>query len=276
MKPLAQQTLYEILEVRPDATTVDIGAAYEKARALYGPGSIATYTLLAPDEAELLMARLEEARATLLDAPARARYDERIAALAAAAPAAPWAPPPAPAPAPSIQLLPPPPEEDEEDEGSRDEGLLPAPEHAAAAAPERGGFAPTPAPRPTPIRLEREVSRPGVTPLPVAARAPPAEQRPAHVPDASAWTGEILRSVREARGISIQQISDRTKVVRHHIENIEADRFGLLPAPVYLRGILLGVARELRLDGQKVARSYLERMAAASGGGPAASQKRPS
>jgi cytoskeletal protein RodZ len=48
-------------------------------------------------------------------------------------------------------------------------------------------------------------------------------------------------------------------VTRHHLENIEADRFGALPAPVYLRGILMSLARELRLDGQKVARSYLER-----------------
>jgi hypothetical protein len=37
----------------------------------------------------------------------------------------------------------------------------------------------------------------------------------------------------------------------------------LLPASVYLRGILLSIARELRLDGQKVARSYLERVSAA-------------
>ncbi|MFT3916244.1 MAG: helix-turn-helix domain-containing protein [Anaeromyxobacteraceae bacterium] len=52
-------------------------------------------------------------------------------------------------------------------------------------------------------------------------------------------------------------------MTRHHLENIEADRFSALPAPVYLRGILFGLARELRLDGQRVARSYLERMAAA-------------
>jgi cytoskeletal protein RodZ len=74
----------------------------------------------------------------------------------------------------------------------------------------------------------------------------------------------VLRQIREARGISLQVISERTKVTRHHIENIEADRFEQLPAAVYLRGILLSIARELRLDGQKVARSYLERVTAAS------------
>jgi cytoskeletal protein RodZ len=91
--------------------------------------------------------------------------------------------------------------------------------------------------------------------------APPDARSPAG--EATTWTGEILRNVREARGISLQVIAERTKVMRHHLENIEAERFGALPAPVYLRGILLGLARELRLDGQKVARSYLERMATA-------------
>ncbi len=81
-------------------------------------------------------------------------------------------------------------------------------------------------------------------------------------PEATAWTGEVLRQIREARGITVQQLSERTKVTRHHIENIESDRYPALPAPVYLRGILLSVARELRLDGQKVARSYLELSAA--------------
>jgi cytoskeletal protein RodZ len=59
----------------------------------------------------------------------------------------------------------------------------------------------------------------------------------------------------------VAQLAERTKITRHHIENVEQDRFRMLPAPVYLRGIVMSIARELRLDGQKVARSYLEHMA---------------
>jgi cytoskeletal protein RodZ len=87
------------------------------------------------------------------------------------------------------------------------------------------------------------------------------------MPDDAAWTGDALRRVREARGLTIAQIADRTKVTRHHVENVEAERFAALPAPVYLRGILLALARELRLDGQKVARAYLDRAAASGQGG---------
>jgi cytoskeletal protein RodZ len=70
----------------------------------------------------------------------------------------------------------------------------------------------------------------------------------------------MLRRVRESRGLTVQQVAERTRITRHHLENIEQDRFPALPAPVYLRGIIMSLARELRLDGQKVARSYMERM----------------
>ena len=54
MKPLAQQSLYEILDVPFDATTATIAEAVERAQALYAPGSLATYTLMDPDEEQLL------------------------------------------------------------------------------------------------------------------------------------------------------------------------------------------------------------------------------
>ncbi|WP_242344981.1 helix-turn-helix domain-containing protein [Anaeromyxobacter terrae] len=277
MKPLAQQTLYEILEVPADSTAGEIETAYARAREVYAPGSIVTYSLMSPEDAELLSARLEEARGTLLDPAARARYDARIGAPVEPIPS-PW-PPAIPPVIPALALAPVARGEDEEG----DEGEVPSagPSRGGATEPARpAAWAPTEAPRPAaaPIRLDREVAAPTRTPPPVRAPlpaltpapgAPPPPAREVGVPDATAWTGEVLRQIREARGISLQLISERTKVTRHHIENIEADRYSLLPASVYLRGILLGIARELRLDGQKVARSYLERMAAAAGaGGP--------
>ncbi|BDG06728.1 helix-turn-helix domain-containing protein [Anaeromyxobacter oryzae] len=311
MKRLADQTLYEILEVPPDASPAAIAAAVDRAQALYGPGSLATYTLMSSDEAELLGRRIEEARATLLDPAARRRYDDDLtrnrgevrAAANGATAQPPWGelPPVIPARKP----LPDEDDVDEEDEGEGEgeeeiaaEAAVPEPPPPAAAPPPAE---PAPAPAPVrPILLSREVMAPAATPAPVvppavvppaaappAAAAQPVAAQPVAAPapaaptstpvpmvpppappappvpaDATAWTGEVLRQLREARGITLQQLSERTKVTRHHIENIESDRYSALPAPVYLRGILLSLARELRLDGQKVARSYLERFAA--------------
>jgi DnaJ-class molecular chaperone len=78
VKRLADQTLYEILEVALDAPPSEIEAAYERARALYAPGSLATYTLMTPEEATLLTSRIEDAKRTLLDPDARTRYDASL------------------------------------------------------------------------------------------------------------------------------------------------------------------------------------------------------
>jgi hypothetical protein len=294
VKPLSQQNLYEILDVPFDASQAVIAEAVERAQALYAPGSLATYTLMEPDEEHLLLSLLEEARSTLLDPAARARYDERITGPYQAA-----APPASPAATPGMDAviraawpeLPPvipamraPVEEEEwEDEGQPAQAGAEASPGAVAAAPaERPAPAqvvaepapPKAPPRPPPILLDREVSAPpAASPAPAAPVVPPPAQPEAPALTESAiWSGEVLRKIREGRGLSLPQISERTKVTRHHIENIERDRFEALPATVYLRGILLSLARELRLDGQKVARSYLERVAAARAG---ASPQRP-
>jgi hypothetical protein len=116
---------------------------------------------------------------------------------------------------------------------------------------------------------------PAPAPAQIFAAPPPAEPAPARAPrpperdiflhEGTRFTGEVLRRAREARGLTIVQLCERTKITRHHIEHLEADRYDKLPAVVYLRGILMAVSKELRLDGQKVAKSYLEAIAAATG-----------
>jgi hypothetical protein len=93
----------------------------------------------------------------------------------------------------------------------------------------------------------------------VAARVrePPPRPRTPDIPPDAEFNGELLRRVREARGQSLQQVADRTRISKAHLENVEADRYAALPAQVYLRGILMNLARELGLDPLRVSRSYL-------------------
>jgi hypothetical protein len=390
VKRIQDQTLYEILEVAPAAALFEIEAAYARAKSLYGPGSLATYTLMEPEESQRLVGRIEEAGRVLLDAEARARYDATLVAptaaaaptttapnpastlLSAAAPvngerraiapvvipalslartvfaedgagpddedveaddvealegealegeaaaesvaeAAELAAPPAVAAAPEAEapvtpaavaaapepdapptlaatpaspLPPAPPPEASGPAVAAEpaevrpvppllpalaelpsptalsvEAIAPAAQLLAAAAAAGGPAEASSPPVRTPIPLRNEVA---VTPPPEPVPAPPRAAEPPRetnvvVPEGTAWTGDVLRQIREARGLSLKTLAERTRVTRHHIENIEGDRFKLLPAPVYLRGILMTLARELRLDGQKVAKSYLER-----------------
>jgi hypothetical protein len=277
VKRLSEQSLYEILEVPPSAAPAEIESAYARARELDAPGSLATYSLMAPEDAVALAERIEEAKRVLLDPDARARYDagltaaEGVAAAAgriastgtgavAAGPQRPYlvgpqSPAPVRTPAPAARPVESAKAEqsaaarrEERREEAADEGspaASPAPVSLPPIAPPVA-VAP-PAPAAGPIQLKNEVQA-------------EAQGRDMPVPEGAVWSGEALRRVRESRGLTVRQVCDRTKVSRYHLENIEADRFKLLPASVYLRGILLTVARELRLDGQKVARSYLDRM----------------
>lgn len=81
--------------------------------------------------------------------------------------------------------------------------------------------------------------------------------RPYEVPDGVEINGDLLKQVRMARGLSLVQLSDRTRISVKHLENVEGDRYDALPAVVYLRGILMNLAKELGLDGLRVSRSYL-------------------
>jgi curved DNA-binding protein CbpA len=416
VKPVAEQTLYEILEVPSDAPESEIVRAWERAEELYGPDSLSTYTLISPDEATVINAKLEEALNVLLDPAERVRYDARLRARPAhavraedgmagraglrldSAPLPPIIPPLAAAPSSSaaldralllapvtesaprggtlvaLEIVPPleefaPPDAadaeadgavgSEDGEPSWSEGGEPSesedgqPSATSPGSPANGaappgeavlvseGLHPTGGPDAAPAREAEKVARAmdereaaeqagpparlGEGALPDGCAADAREERdpppillshlaeapillstPAQLspPFAAAlgssapaaassqaqaaaapvmpeprpqaplsgpvalvlsegvtFTGETLRRVREARGLSVQQICERTRIARHHLENIEAQERERLPAPVYLRGILMALARELRLDGQKVARSYLEAVA---------------
>lgn len=85
----------------------------------------------------------------------------------------------------------------------------------------------------------------------------PERPRPYEVPPGVEFNGDLLRQVRMARGLSLLQLSERTRIGVRHIENLEGDRYDQLPAMVYLRGMLMSLARELGLDGLRVSKSYL-------------------
>ena len=158
----------------------------------------------------------------------------------AAAPAEP-SPPLAPAPAPPAATVAPPAPE----LPPRAQAPVLAEESALALAPARAGLEPTSAP----------ASPAAATPDAATLRPPQPE-----VPDDAVFDGPLLRRVREARGLSLQTLAERTRIGLRHLENLEADRHQQLPATVYLRGMLMSVSRELGLDGLKVSRSYLERL----------------
>lgn len=68
--------------------------------------------------------------------------------------------------------------------------------------------------------------------------------------------GHLLRERREAAGLTIDQISARTKIHRRHIEAIENAELEKLPGPVYTRAFLRHYAQVVGLDPEYVIEQY--------------------
>jgi flagellar biosynthesis protein FlhG len=93
------------------------------------------------------------------------------------------------------------------------------------------------------------------------AEAPPPEERPPmpEIGPETEFTGPLMRQVREARGLDLREISERTKIGMTYLSAIEKERFHKLPATVYVRGFLEQYAKMLGLERDRVLESYLRR-----------------
>jgi cytoskeletal protein RodZ len=69
--------------------------------------------------------------------------------------------------------------------------------------------------------------------------------------------GDWLRRQRELREISLRDIAERTKISLRYLEAMEADRFDLLPAPIFAKGFLREYARYVGLSPDDVVNHYL-------------------
>ncbi|MRG96761.1 P-loop NTPase [Polyangium spumosum] len=74
------------------------------------------------------------------------------------------------------------------------------------------------------------------------------------------FSGALLRKVRESQGIEIAEIAQRTKINVAHLNAIENESFGELPALVYVQGFVQQVAKHLKLDPAQVAKTYTRRL----------------
>lgn len=81
------------------------------------------------------------------------------------------------------------------------------------------------------------------------------------LPDLEESPGAYLRALRERRGVSLEDVSEETKIRAWLLQQIEDEVHANLPAPVYVRGFVRQIAALLGVeDPDGLARIYLERM----------------
>src|SRR5689334_21287374 len=70
------QTLYDTLDISPDASPQEVREAYFRTKATFNKDSLVLYTLISPEEREENLKKIEEAYQVLSDPDKRRSYDQ--------------------------------------------------------------------------------------------------------------------------------------------------------------------------------------------------------
>ena len=101
-----------------------------------------------------------------------------------------------------------------------------------------------------------------VTTPPISSSTPPTKSMtPAPtVKDERDFNGALLKELREAAGLTLREMSDKTKITLPILQALEEERFTDVPsARVYVRGFVRCVARELNVDMDQASKTYVPR-----------------
>lgn len=224
-----ESTHYEILEVATNASGREIHAAYLKARETYSPDSPALYTMFTPEEARELLKLIDDAYNTLGNLAKRQEYDLKLArkghpAFKNQAPAGQTESATPIKPISTNNIL------SEEGAVLRDSKPL-APTNSL---PE--GFAKT--------RFGvYEINSGFENELKVCEEC----------------DGQMLQKLRQYKKVSLEQLSDATRISKSFLAALESNAYDALPAQVFIRGFVLQYARALGAP-DKLADAYMKRL----------------
>lgn len=258
MKDFREQDFYELLELNPRATAEEVEARYQTARRFLSPDSVATYALFQGEELDLIRRRIEEAYRVLSQPERRQAYDQDLDRVRGVFPPLEDRRPPE-VPAPPISE----PAALEVAPTSSPAGADPVmPEHApeSPVAPKKDS-SPPPAPaHPASPAIATEKAQP--PPAEAASKMPPETPLPPppDIGEDTVFCGDILRRLREARGLSLDKVSELTKINIFYLRAIENDTYANFPAEVYVRGYLRLLAGVYRLPADRLISGYLSRV----------------
>lgn len=77
-KDFTQLNYYEMLDIKPNATALEIRAAYNSALQMYQPDSLVSYSFFSQKERKEILARLEKAYSTLINEKEREIYNNEL------------------------------------------------------------------------------------------------------------------------------------------------------------------------------------------------------
>lgn len=97
----------------------------------------------------------------------------------------------------------------------------------------------------------------GIVPSPDGDEDPESSsEQPPVFGSTTEFSGDLLRQIREARGLTLAEVAGRTRIRQALLGHLESESFAALPERVFVRGFVMAYARELGLDPDRVWASY--------------------
>ncbi len=241
-----QTNYYEILEIAPDATPGEIHKAYHRARQTYSADNPALYSMFSPDEAKELLRLIDEAYNILGNQSTRQSYDSSMNGRSA---------PPAAVSASNNYA--------QSTTSNTKSAARPAPPIVQSLSPAiddtaHGGFSANTRAAPRP-------AMPAGTGRTLLSTFKLDDTFESEITSATEFDGGFLQRIRLYKNISIDKMSDATRISRAYLMAVETNDYKSLPAAVFVRGFIVQIARQLGIDDVKSAASYMKLFKAGGG-----------
>lgn len=233
---------YAALEIPSDASPQEIKSAYLRAKHLYRKENQGLYGMYDQDAMKDILQKIEVAFSVLSDPETRKEYDSKLSTTQ------------------DRKVMPESSQKREADEENLDDLLI---------NPPRTDFTP-PSPIPLPKSTQQaaktvdsflssektdasiDLSRPETLMSKVKSSAESGSDEYGR--------GMFIRKTRETRRISLDDLSSQTKISKNYLKSLEEEDYGKLPAPVFVRGFLVQISKILKLDSERLANIYLQKM----------------
>ncbi len=223
-----EKNYYEILEVSTNAAPSEVYEGYIRAKNAYSQDSLALYSLMTKDECENILLLIEEAYSIISDPNKRQQYDEargisnRYNAFEAG-------------PRPYQDQM-----------STRSNTTVTQGSNYSNVEEMKPGSASSITKIVANNKYQLEYSKDSDM-----------EQ---FIEQNTEWTGEALRKIREYKKVSLDRLSELTKVSRTYLACLETEEVNKLPAIVYIRGFVYTYAKCLKLNPDLVANSFILRL----------------
>lgn len=254
---------YEVLEIPISSTQEEIYEGYNRAKNSYSGDRIALYSLMTEEECKFMVEMIEEAFSILSDPQKRRKYDKARGYnqgndSAVSDYVSPFSPR-----ATNVYGT----DAGFRAEDGQDNQVFPSPRASRVDHELRDLFDAPMVTTGNPFehndftinKNEHEVSR-ITAQKKFGLEYKKSNDMEQEIENAQVFTGQFLKRIREYKNVTIDRMSEMTKISKTYIKHIEGDDFEKLPAFAYVRGFVFQYAKCLKLGPELVATSYLHHL----------------